>query len=202
MGRLGGHTDTGETALLGSTTRDDDSLRRRLIDRDDAALDEAYRRHSGVVLGLAQKITRNRTVAEDVTQEVFVRLWKRPEAFDPDRGTLRAYLLTQTHGRSVDLIRSEESRRIREDRDAALDVVSDTSIEDEVVELRMGEHIRQAMNVLPPGERAAIEMAYFGGHSYRQVAELLGEPEGTVKSRIRAGMSRLGATLRASGITP
>jgi RNA polymerase sigma-70 factor, ECF subfamily len=71
-----------------------------------------------------------------------------------------------------------------------------------VVELRMGEHIRQALEELPQSERAAIEMAYFGGHSYRQVAALLGEAEGTVKSRIRMGMTRLGATLSASGIAP
>lgn len=181
---------------------DDDAIRQRLIGGDKQALSEAYHRHSGIVLGLAQKITRNRTLAEDVTQEVFVRLWKNPERFDPSRGTLRSYLLSQTHGRAVDLIRSESSRRIREDRDGMMEPAARGSIEDEVVELRMGEHIRQALGELPPTERAAIEMAYFGGHSYRQVATLLGEAEGTVKSRIRTGMQRLGATLRASGIAP
>jgi RNA polymerase sigma-70 factor, ECF subfamily len=185
-----------------TATLDDASIRQRLVDGEHHALAEVYQRHSGIVLGLAQKITRNRTLAEDVAQEVFVRLWNHPERFDPSRGTLRSYLLTQTHGRSVDLIRSESSRRIREDRDATLEGVTTMSIEDEVVELRMGEHIRRALGDLPPGERDAIEMAYFGGHSYRQVAELLGEAEGTVKSRIRSGMLRLGATLRASGIAP
>lgn len=185
-----------------ANTVDDDDIRHRLIGGDKQALSEAYQRHSGIVLGLAQKITRNRTLAEDVTQEVFVRLWKNPERFDPARGTLRSYLLSQTHGRAVDLIRSESSRRIREDRDGSMEPAATRPIEDEVVELRMGEHIRQALGELPPTERAAIEMAYFGGHSYRQVAELLGEAEGTVKSRIRTGMHRLGATLRASGITP
>jgi RNA polymerase sigma-70 factor (ECF subfamily) len=181
---------------------EDRALRQRLIDGDELAMAELYQRHSGVVLGLAQKITRNRTLAEDVAQEVFVRLWKRPDRFDPDRGALRSYLLTQTHGRAVDLIRSESSRRIREDREAALESHPAVSIEDEVVELHMGEHIRRALEDLPTGERRAIEMAYFGGQSYRQVAALLGEAEGTVKSRIRNGMTRLGATLRASGITP
>ncbi|HSJ28041.1 MAG TPA: sigma-70 family RNA polymerase sigma factor [Acidimicrobiia bacterium] len=181
---------------------DDTSTRLRLIDGDHRTLAEVYQRHSGIVLGLAQKITRNRTLAEDVAQEVFVRLWRQPERFDPSRGTLRSYLLAQTHGRSVDVIRSESSRRIREDRDATLNGATTVSIEDEVVELRMSEHIRLALGDLPAGERDAIEMAYFGGHSYRRVAELLGEAEGTVKSRIRTGMLRLGATLRASGITP
>ena len=181
---------------------DDAAIRERLIRGDQQALSEVYQRHSGIVLGLAQKITRNRTLAEDVAQEVFVRLWKKPERFDPARGSLRSYLLAQTHGRSVDLIRSESSRRMREDRDGVMNPGAAQSIEDEVVELRMGEHIRQALGELPSAERAAIEMAYFGGHSYRQVAALLGEAEGTVKSRIRTGMQRLGATLRASGIAP
>lgn len=189
-------------ATPSTTAADDISLRQRMINGDEPALSEVYQRHSGIVLGLAQRITRNRTLAEDVAQEVFVRLWKEPSRFDPTRGTLRSYLLSHTHGRAVDLIRSESSRRIREDRDATMEQVATTSIEDEVVELRMGEHIRQALSELPPGERDAIEMAYFGGHSYRQVANLLGEAEGTVKSRIRTGMLRLGATLRASGITP
>ncbi|MEX2279148.1 MAG: sigma-70 family RNA polymerase sigma factor [Acidimicrobiia bacterium] len=185
-----------------TSVADDTTLRERLVAGDEQALSEVYQRHSGIILGLAQKLTRNRTLAEDVTQEVFVRLWKHPDRFDPERGTLRSYLLTQTHGRSVDLIRSESSRRIREERDATLEAGPSMSIEDEVVELRMGEHIRHALRDLPAGERAAIEMAYFGGHSYRQVAELLSVAEGTVKSRIRSGMLRLGATLRASGITP
>lgn len=181
---------------------DESVLRQRLVEGDDAALAEVYERHSGIVLGLAQKVTRSRTLAEDVAQEVFVRLWRNPERFDPERGSLRSYLLTQTHGRAVDLIRSESARRIRQDRDAIGERATTTSIEDEVVELHMGEHIRRALGDLPSGERTAIEMAYFGGHSYRRVAELLGEAEGTVKSRIRTGMLRLGATLRASGISP
>lgn len=188
--------------ITSASAVDEAALRQRLVSGDRAALAEVYRRHSGIVLGLAQKITRNRTLSEDVAQEVFVRLWNNPHRFDPARGSLRSYLLAQTHGRAVDLIRSESSRRIREDRNGTMDPVATHSIEDEVVELRMGEHIRHALGELPAAERTAIEMAYFGGHSYRQVADLLGEPEGTVKSRIRIGMQRLGATLRASGITP
>src|SRR5688500_19803753 len=83
------------------------------------ALAEAYRRHAGAVFALARRLLVDRTLAEEVIQEVFLRLWHHPEKFDADRGSLRSYLLAQTHGRSVDILRSELSRRQREQRDAA-----------------------------------------------------------------------------------
>ena len=180
-------------------TVDDVDLCLRLADGDRTALEEIYRRHAGVVLGLARRITRNQSIAEDVAQEVFVKLWRAPDSYDSTRGTLRSFLLTITHGRAVDVIRSEESRRIREENDGVLGFDTSTPLDEEVVEMQMGEHVRQALGALPAQERGAIELAYFGGHSYRAVAEILGEPEGTVKSRIRKGMSRLGDSLRASG---
>ena len=84
-----------------------------------AALAEAYRRHAAAVFGLALRVTGDRAFAEEVVQEVFLRLWNTPERFDPARGSLRSFLLSNTHGRSVDLVRSEKSRRAREERDAA-----------------------------------------------------------------------------------
>src|SRR5688572_18358037 len=82
------------------------------------ALAEAYRRHAGASFGLALRILSSRPLAEEVVQEVFLRLWNEPEKFDPARGSLRAFLLAQTHGRSVDLVRAESARRAREERDA------------------------------------------------------------------------------------
>ena len=82
------------------------------------ALAEVYRRHAGAVFGLARRLLSERTLAEEVVQEVFLRLWNDPERYDPSRGTLRSYLLAQTHGRSVDLLRSEGARRSREEREA------------------------------------------------------------------------------------
>ena len=83
------------------------------------ALAEAYRRHGGIVFGLARRLLFDNVLAEEVTQEVFVRLWHEPERFDPERGSLRTYLLTMAHGRAVDLLRSERSRRAREERSTA-----------------------------------------------------------------------------------
>jgi RNA polymerase sigma-70 factor (ECF subfamily) len=163
------------------------------------ALAEAYRRHAGAVLALARRLLVDVMLAEEVVQEVFLRLWNQPEKFDPERGALRSYLLTQCHGRSVDLLRSETSRRVREERDARRTAESGYDLEHEVVDLTMAERVKEALETLPEGERQAIALAYFAGHTYREVAELLQEPEGTIKSRIRSGLRRLHSDLVGAG---
>ncbi len=168
---------------------------------DHEALAELYRRHAGAVFGLARRIVGDAALAEEVLQEVFFLLWSHPDRFDPSRGSLRSFMLAQTHGRSVDVIRSESSRRAREQRDARLTADDGYDLEREVSNLTQAEHVRDALTRLSDGERAAIELAYFGGHTYREVAVLLGEPEGTVKSRIRTGLRRLRDTLIETGIT-
>jgi len=155
------------------------------------ALAEAYRRHGGAVFGLAKRLLGDAAIAEELVQEVFLRLWDQPEKFDPSRGTLRAYLLAHCHGRSVDVLRSDASRRRREERDARRTAGSGYDVEHEVWDLTVAEQVRDAVQQLPTAERSAIELAYFGGHTYREVADLLHEPEGTVKSRIRSGLRRM-----------
>jgi RNA polymerase sigma-70 factor (ECF subfamily) len=165
------------------------------------ALAEIYRRHAGSVFGLARRVLTDRVLAEEVVQEVFTQLWNHPERFDPERGSLRAFLLAHSHGRSVDLLRSEVSRKLREQREARLAAESGPDIEHEVWEMSVAEQVRRALGVLSPDERKAIELAYFGGHTYREVANLLHQPEGTIKSRIRAGLRRLRGALAESGVT-
>ena len=164
------------------------------------ALAEAYRRHAGAVFALARRLLVDAALSEEVVQEVFLRLWNTPERFDPERGSLRSYLLAQCHGRSVDLLRSETSRRRREERDVRRTAESGYDLEHEVLDLSVGERVKEALTTLPDGERAAITLAYFGGHTYREVAEMLDEPEGTVKSRIRAGLKRMRAELVGAGL--
>jgi RNA polymerase sigma-70 factor (ECF subfamily) len=155
------------------------------------ALAEAYRRHAGAVYGLARRLLTDDALAEEIVQEVFLRLWNRPERFDPGRGALRSYLLAQCHGRAVDLLRSEQARRRREDRDARRAAEGGYDVELQVWDLAVAERMRDALATLPDVERTAIELAYYGGHSYREVAELVQAPEGTIKSRIRSGLRRL-----------
>ncbi|HET7486404.1 MAG TPA: sigma-70 family RNA polymerase sigma factor [Acidimicrobiales bacterium] len=163
--------------------------------REDA-LAEAYRRHAGAVFALAKRVLGDLATAEEVVQEIFLRLWTQPDRFDAERGSLRSYLLAQTHGRAVDLLRSDSSRRRREERDALRTAESGYDVEHEVWDLTVAGKVKEAVDVLPPAEREAIALAYFGGHTYREVAALLGEPEGTVKSRIRTGLKRMRGTLQ------
>ena len=167
--------------------------------REDA-LAEAYRRHAGAVFGLARRLLHERAAAEEVVQEVFVRLWNAPERFDPERGTLRSYLLAQAHGRAVDQLRSEVARRRREERGARETALAGYDVEHEVGDIIVADLVREVLGDLPDTERRPIELAYFRGHTYREVAAILGEPEGTVKSRIRSGLKRMHAQLSVSGL--
>ncbi len=164
------------------------------------ALAEAYRRHAGAVYALSRRLLVDHTLAEEVVQEVFLRIWDSPEKFDPERGSLRSYLLAQCHGRSVDLIRSEQSRRDRELKEHRQQAEAGYDIEHEVWDMAVADHVRDAIADLPNEERKAIELAYLGGHTYREVATLLDQPEGTVKSRIRAGLRRMRRVLSAAGV--
>jgi RNA polymerase sigma-70 factor, ECF subfamily len=164
------------------------------------ALAEAYRRHAGAVCALARRVTNAQAPAEEVTQEVFLRLWNDPDRFDPARGSLRSFLLAQAHSRAVDLIRSESARARREEQDVRRTAESGYDLEHEVWDLAVADTVKAALGDLPDDERRAIQLAYFGGHSYREVASLLDQPEGTVKSRIRNGLRRMRTTLVAAGI--
>ena len=172
--------------------------RTRLMARDGDTLGGIYDQYASFVYGLALRVTGDRRAAEDVSQDVFTALWERPAAFDPARGSLRTWLATLAHRRSVDYVRREEARRRRAERAASRGVVP-PDVEDMATALVTAELVRAALDTLPPDQQRAIQLAYFGGKTYRQVAEVLGIPEGTAKSRLRLGLRRIADALDAQG---
>jgi RNA polymerase sigma factor (sigma-70 family) len=175
------------------------AVRTRLVARDDGALADLYDQFGSFVYGLAARVIGDRRAAEDVTQDVFLYVWEHPEAFDPQRGRLRTFLGTLAHRRAVDHVRREEARRRRGERDAALSM-SVPDVDEMAMALVAAERVRAEVERLPAEQREAIELAYFGGRTYRQVAEELSIPEGTAKSRLRLGLRRIADALEANGI--
>src|SRR5262245_31160544 len=169
---------------------------------EQAALGEIYRRFAGAVWAVARRVCNDRVLAEDVSQTVFVDLWQRPGRFDPTRGRLRPWLVAQAHARAVDAVRSETARARRQEREGLLAPPAGPDVEAEVHLAALTEDVRRAVESLDPSEREAIMLSYFGGHSYRETAALLGTPEGTVKTRIRRGLMGLRRALEAQGVTP
>jgi RNA polymerase sigma-70 factor (ECF subfamily) len=183
-------------------TSPDRELAARLVAGDESALREAYRAHAPAVHGLALRVLANEALAEDVVQDVFVRLWEQPERFDVSRGPIRSFLLSMTHSRAVERVRSEASQQRRRSelgRQPAR-AADDPARLLETEEAQLA--VRSALAELPDSQRRPIEMAYFDGLSYRDVARQLNEAEGTVKYRIRMGMQKLRAALRAVEVMP
>ena len=170
-----------------------------ILQRDQTALARIYDRLGNAVYGLSRQVLKDDGLAQDVTQEIFLRLWNEPQRFDPERGSLRSFLLREAHSRSIERVRSEEARRQRESRSEFRDRPVPLDIEDDVLRSLTSDEVRNALSQLPEGERSAIVLAYYGGHSYREVASVLGAPEGTIKSRIRSGLLKLSSLLDDEG---
>jgi len=193
-----------ESEILAVTTNrvlsrlSDSELADALCVRDFAALEEAIHRHATRVASTVRRTVGGYYV-DDVMQEVFLSLWRAPERFQPERGSLAAYLVTLTRGRAIDAVRSDRARQRRHREHGSKPTPADT-IEDVVVAAVSAAELKTALCALPMTERVPIELAFFGGDSYRQVAIKLGQPEGTVKSRIRSGLRRLEVLLRRAGV--
>jgi RNA polymerase sigma factor (sigma-70 family) len=166
----------------------------RLSGGDETALVDLYDRYSGFVYGLAVRTLVDPRAAEDITQEVFVSLWEHPERIDSGRGTLRGFLGTLTHRRAVDAVRREEAHRRREAL-VARDAHEVPDVAEAVLRSDTSGKVRMALEVLPGPQRQALDLAYFHGYTYRQVAEVLNIPEGTAKSRLRLALARIAEVL-------
>jgi RNA polymerase sigma-70 factor, ECF subfamily len=171
------------------------ALLQRVGRGDQAAFADLYDGVAPLVHGVVLRIVRDPTQAEEVVQEVFVELWRVAPRFDPAKGTVTSWVATIAHRRAVDRVRSEQAARNRVEREAARAERPHDEVADSVVAVDQSQferrRVRRALDRLTSMQREAVELAYFGGHTYREVAVLLGVPEGTVKTRIRDGMIRL-----------
>lgn len=173
----------------------------RVIAGDERALGDVYDQHSSLVYGLARRVTQNEVAAQDIAQDVFGWFWERPDKFDPARGSLRAYLGVLTHRRAVDWIRQESATKAREERVFRRCVTISVDSSDRPVADDLATRIRRCVDALPTDQREAVVLAYFGGHTYREVADILQIPEGTAKSRLRLALAKLSKSLTAQGLT-
>jgi RNA polymerase sigma factor (sigma-70 family) len=180
-----------------AAARTEQVLVTRLVAGDDSALEEVYDRSAPMVYGVARRVVGDPVAAEDICQEVFVQLWTKAAAIDLDRCSLRGWLSVLAHRRAVDFVRHRERARRREVQSDApgerAPVVIDLA--DAAVTEDRARRARAAVATLPDQQRRAVELAFWGGRSYRQVADELGIPEGTAKSRVRLALARLAALL-------
>ena len=144
-----------------------------------------------MVYGIVRRVVRDPSMSEEVTQEVFVELWRLAPRYDASKGSAKSWAATMAHRRAVDRVRSEEARRTRDDREANERRVVVDGPGDGVAAAVDREVVAETLASLSPSQREAITLAYYEGHSYREVAALLDVPEGTVKTRIRDGLIKL-----------
>jgi RNA polymerase sigma factor (sigma-70 family) len=165
---------------------------------DDGALAELYDRYSRVAYALAFRVVRDRALAEDAVQDAFLAAWRSADRFVGEKGKARTWVLTLVHRRAVDLVRREEPRRA-EPLEAAPHEAAEATEEQAWITLER-ERVQDALRRLPDPQREAIELAYFAGFTQSELADRLGQPIGTVKSRTFAGLARLRDLLAEPGI--
>ncbi len=169
-----------------------DELLARVAEGDRQAFADFYDLVASRALGLVIRVLRDRAQAEEVVQEVFLEIWQTAPRYDASRGTALTWVLTMAHRRAIDRVRSAQSARDRETREGIRDFRVEYDSVSEAAELRLEhERVRRAMERLTPLQREAVSLAYYGGYSSGEVAQMLSIPIGTVKTRLRDGLIRL-----------
>jgi RNA polymerase sigma-70 factor, ECF subfamily len=176
----------------------DEALVALVARADDGALVELYDRFGGVAYGLALRVVRDPALAEDAVQEGFLTVWRTAARFVPERAKASSWILTLVHRRSVDIVRREQPRRA-EPIETAPQPSANLTEDEAWLRLRRAQ-VQRALRRLPDQQREAIELAYYGGFTQSELADRLGEPLGTIKSRMFAGLARLRELLAEPGL--
>ena len=184
-------------------TPHDDALAQRIRSGDREALGVLYDRYASLALAAALRVVADREVAEDLVHDAFVAVWRKIDKFDPGRGSLRSWLLTVVRNRAIDRVRGlRQTIEVGEaDSQSLLRSGPNPTWEAAVQQLSVAD-LRGAIDALPGEQRQAIELAYFGGHTYREIATITGVPQGTANGRLRLALGKLRDALAASTAAP
>ncbi|MGD9892883.1 MAG: sigma-70 family RNA polymerase sigma factor [Dehalococcoidia bacterium] len=195
-----------ERSLVRDFEPDDETLVRRIVQRDATAFSQLYDRHADLIYSIALRVLADPALAQDAAQDVFLRLWRNPTAYDAARGRFVSWLVSVARNRAVDEVRMRGRRRLREiGENAAVDDPPDWRAEDPQVAVQVQADrlaVRRALAQLPKEQRVALEMAYFSGLTQQEIAEQLHQPLGTIKTRTRLAMKKLRSLLSAEVETP
>jgi RNA polymerase sigma-70 factor (ECF subfamily) len=175
----------------------DEDLMQRVHDGDASAFEVIFDRHADASFSLAYRMCGRRAMAEDVVQEAFISVWRSGARYDRTRGSVRSWLLGVVHNRAIDAFRHEAVRSSRDVSDEGIAERMPAADRTDVEVERRDEalHVHSALRELPADQRRVIELAYFGGFSHSQIAEMLKLPTGTVKGRMRLGLTKMRAEL-------
>ncbi len=178
-----------EPIAKSSTSADDMRLVARIRAGEQDAMSELYDRYGKIVYAVALRVLQDAAAAEDMLQDVFLQLWRNPNAFDASRGSLAAWLAVIARHRSIDRLRQ---RRPETDIDECV-IAGGPDLRDETERRLVVEKVRQVLTGMNPDQRKLLEMAFFEGLTHSEIAKKTGEPLGTVKTRIRSGLQQLRA---------
>lgn len=181
----------------------DADLVQRIKAGDTNALGEVYDRYASLALATARRVLGDPAAAEDVVHDAFVGMWRRMSQFDADRGSLRSWLLTMVRNRAIDRIRARRPQLDLDQADelALLRSEAATTADEAMKRIATGD-VRAAVDRLPSEQRRAVELAYFEGYTYREIASITGVPEGTASGRLRLALSKLRGALVGSEAAP
>jgi RNA polymerase sigma-70 factor (ECF subfamily) len=173
----------------------DAALMRRIVDRDETALATLYDRYAGLVYPVALRILKDASLAEEILQDIFYQLWRTASVFDPSRGSLSAWLLVCARNRAISRLRGRTAEPTGELYEQS--VVFPVNLETDLAQAQQISRVRAALENLQPAQRQALELAYFEGLTHTEIARRIGEPLGTVKTRLRSAMEYLKRALKA-----